>query len=146
MQIVFPDGRYTMHGKPVPVEPPKGPFNRVAFAAAHVVSDPLSNNDPSGAPAIDWERTLAFRAHLLDLGFGIAEAMDTSQRGMGLDWPSALELIRRSLAHAGNKAGMIYSGCGTDHLPPQEARSLDDVIAAYLQQLHAVQNSVGASS
>ena len=143
MQIVFPDGRYALHGKPLPVEPPTGPFNRVAFAAAHVVADPLAANDPSGPPAIDWERTLAFRSHLLDLGFNIAEAMDTSQRGMGLDWPNALELIRQSLSHAGSKAGMIHSGCGTDHLAPQDAHSVDDVVAAYLQQLHAIQKLGG---
>ena len=70
----------------------------------------LSDADPSGPAAIDWERTLAYRRHLLDLGFGIAEAMDTSQRGMGLDWPSALELIKRSLADAGPRAGTDLFG------------------------------------
>ena len=78
-----------------PVSQP--PFSRVAFAAAHVVADPLADNDPWLAPAIDWERTIAFRRHLWSLGFGVAEAMDTAQRGMGLDWKDALELIRRSL-------------------------------------------------
>jgi hypothetical protein len=143
MQISFPSGAYTLQGKPVPVASPASSFNRVAFAAAHVVADPFSGVDPSGVPAIDWPRTLAFRTHLLDLGFGIAEAMDTSQRGMGLDWDSARELIRQSLAHAGNKAHLIASGCGTDHLAPEEARTLDDVIAAYLTQLHAIQKLGG---
>ena len=115
----------------------------MAFAAAHVVVDPLTNADPSGAAAIDWDKTLAYRSHLLDLGFGIAEAMDTSQRGMGLDWPSALELIRQSIAHAGPRANQIASGCGTDHLMPQDANSLDDVIKAYLEQLHAIQKLDG---
>ncbi|MBL8790564.1 MAG: dihydrodipicolinate synthase family protein [Rhizobiales bacterium] len=143
MQIRFPDGRYLLQGKPLPIVPPAAGFNRVALAAAHVVADPLSNADPSGPPAIDWDRTLAFRSHLLELGFGIAEAMDTSQRGMGLDWPNARELIRQSIAHAGPKAHLIASGCGTDHLPLQDARSLDDVIAAYLHQLHAIQKLGG---
>ena len=93
MKIKFPDGSYTLLADPLEAKKPKTPFNRTAFAAAHVVADALSDADPSGPPAIDWERTLAFRRHLLDLGFGIAEAMDTSQRGMGLDWPRALELI-----------------------------------------------------
>lgn len=143
MKITFPDGAYRLQGSPLPDVAPKAPFNRVAFAAAHVVADALSYTDPSAAPAVDWPRTLAFRSHLLDLGFGIAEAMDTSQRGMGLDWPSALELIRQSLAHAGSKAQLIASGCGTDHLHPIDAKSLDDVIAAYLHQLHAIQKLGG---
>jgi hypothetical protein len=119
------------------------PFNRVVYAAAHVVADPFSNDDPTLRAAIDWPTTLKFRSHLLDLGFGIAEAMDTSQRGMGLDWPNALELIRQSLAHAGSKAHLIASGCGTDHLLPQDAKTLDDVIRAYLEQLHAIQKLGG---
>lgn len=143
MQISLPSGVYSLQGKPLPVAPPGTPFNRVAFAAAHVVADPFSGNDPSGVPAIDWPRTLAFRTHLLDLGFGIAEAMDTSQRGMGLDWDSAHELIRQSLAHAGKKAHLIASGCGTDHLAPEDAKTLDDVISAYLTQLHAIQKLGG---
>jgi hypothetical protein len=143
MQIAFPSGTYALQGTPLPVSPPARPFNRVAFAAAHVVADPFSGSDPSGTPAIDWPTTLAFRTHLLDLGFGIAEAMDTSQRGMGLDWNSAHELIRQSLAHAGSKAHLIASGCGTDHLAVADARTLDDVIAAYLMQLHAIQKLGG---
>jgi hypothetical protein len=115
----------------------------VVYAAAHVVADPFSNNDPTIKAAIDWPTTLKFRTHLLDLGFGIAEAMDTSQRGMGLDWPNALELIKQSLAHAGPRAHLIASGCGTDHLAPQNAKTLDDVIAAYLEQLHAIQKLGG---
>jgi Protein of unknown function (DUF993) len=148
MKINLPDERgklrsYALKGEPVRPIKPKRPFNRIAFAAAHVVSDPFSANDPSGPPAINWDRTLAYRHHLLDLGFGIAEAMDTSQRGMGLDWPNALELIRQSLRSAGKRADMIYSGCGTDHLAPNEARTLDDVIRAYIQQLHAIQKLRG---
>ncbi len=134
---------YRLQGEPIPVRKPRSAFNRVAFAAAHVVADPRSGADPSGTPAIDWEATLAYRRHLLDLGFGIAEAMDTSQRGMGLDWPAALDLITRSLKAAGKRAGLIYSGCGTDQLHPADARSLDDVVKAYLEQLHAIQKLDG---
>ena len=129
---------YHLVGEPIAVRKPKTPFNRVAFAAAHVVADPLSSDG-----ALDWDRTLAFRHYLLDQGFGIAEAMDTSQRGMGLDWPLAHELIARSLKSAGPEASRIYSGCGTDHLLPADARSIDDVVKAYLEQLHAIQKLGG---
>ena len=123
---------------PLKIRTPKVPFNRIAFAAAHVVADPFSNSG-----AVDWKSTLAYRRYLLKQGFGIAEAMDTSQRGMGLDWPVALELIKRSLADAGEKAHLIYSGCGTDHLSPADARSLDDVMRAYDMQLEAIQKLGG---
>jgi hypothetical protein len=143
MDISFPNGPYTLSGKAVPSIASHHGFNRIVYAAAHVVADPLSNEDPTLRAAIDWPTTLKFRSHLLNLGFGIAEAMDTSQRGMGLDWPNALELIRQSLAHAGDKAHLIASGCGTDHLLPQNATSLDDVVRAYLEQLHAIQKLGG---
>ncbi len=143
MQIVFPNGTYTLHGTAVSATPPVQPFNRISYAAAHVVADPFSDNDPTVKAAIDWSKTMAFRSHLLDLGFGIAEAMDTSQRGMGLDWPNALELVRRSLDHAGPRAHLIASGCGTDHLMPNDATDLDHVIRAYLEQLHAIQKLGG---
>ncbi|MBP2315712.1 dihydrodipicolinate synthase family protein [Azospirillum soli] len=120
-----------------------GPLNRVAFAAAHVVADPLADNDPWLTPAIDWDRTIAFREHLWDLGFGVAEAMDTAQRGMGLDWSASLELIRRSLAAAKPRGGLVFSGAGTDHLAPEEARSIDDVIRAYEEQVSAVEGLGG---
>src|SRR6476659_8424730 len=97
----------------------EGTLNRVAFAAAHVVADPLADNDPWLTPAIDWERTLAFRHRLWDLGLGVAEAMDTAQRGMGLGWSDARDLIRRALAEAaGRKDALIACGAGTDHLTP----------------------------
>jgi Protein of unknown function (DUF993) len=135
---------YALQGTPIVIA--KGPksFNRVAFAAAHVVADPLSTADPSGPPAIDWDKTIAFRHHLLDLGFGIAEAMDTAQRGMGLDWKNALELIRRSLASVKDREdAVIFSGCGTEQLDPRDARNVDDIIRAYLEQLHAIQKLGG---
>ena len=129
-----------------PIEVPAGPhrFNRTAFAAVHVVADPFAAQEPGIGPAIDWEATLAFRRHILDLGLGVAEAMDTAQRGMGLDWPTARELIERSLSAAARaERERIVSGVGTDHLDPGEARSLDDVVAAYLEQLAAVQKAGG---
>ena len=96
-----------------------GPFNRVALAAAHVVADPLADVDPWLDVAIDWERTIAYREHLWDLGLGVAEAMDTAQRGMGLEWNAARELIRRSLdAARGRRGALIFCGAGTDQLPP----------------------------
>ncbi len=78
----------------------QGTLNRVAFSAAHVVSDPLADVDPWLTAAVDWDKTIAFREHVWDLGLGVAEAMDTAQRGMGLDWPTSLELIRRSVKAA----------------------------------------------
>lgn len=143
MKIRFPEGSYTLLADPLKVHKPKVPFNRVAFAAAHVVADARASADPSGPPAIDWDCTLAYRRHLLDLGFGVAEAMDTSQRGMGLDWPSALDLIGRSLSEAGRRRNMIFSGAGTDQLDPARARSLDDVVRAYLEQFNAIQKLEG---
>ena len=92
-------------GEPI-VLPKKGAaprFNRVAYAAAHVVADPLADNDPWLDAAVDWDRTIAFREYLWDLGLGVAEAMDTAQRGMGLDWTNSLALIRRSVAEAATR-------------------------------------------
>jgi len=120
------------------------PFNRVAYAAAHVVADPLADNDPWLAPAIDWDRTVAFRKYLWSLGLGVAEAMDTAQRGMGLDWPTSLELIRRSLEAAKTEPGaVIASGAGTDHLEPGPDVTIDDVIRAYEEQCAAVEKLGG---
>ena len=108
------------------------------------MADPLAAQEPSLGPAIDWDATLAFRRHILDLGLGVAEAMDTAQRGMGLDWPAAKDLIERTLAAtAPGERERIVSGVGTDHIDPAEARSLDDIVAAYLEQLAAVQKAGG---
>ncbi len=120
-----------------------GKLNRVAFAAAHVVADPLAEADPWLDAAIDWDRTIAFREHLWDLGFGVAEAMDTAQRGMGLGWPDSLELIRRSVAAAKARNGVVFSGAGTDHLAPEAAKNVDDVIRAYEEQIAAIEKSGG---
>ncbi|WP_455270538.1 dihydrodipicolinate synthase family protein [Rhizobium herbae] len=137
---------YRLTGTPI-ARPQVAPvFNRIAYAAAHVVSDPLRDLDPWGRPAIDWERTMAFRHHLWALGFKIAEAMDTSQRGMGLDWAGAQELIRRSLTEARSVPGAdLACGAGTDHLSPADTRSLDDVIRAYETQIGFVEQEGGRS-
>ena len=121
-------------------------FNRIAYAAAHVVSDPWADTTPWNKPAIDWDTTMAFRHHLWGLGFRIAEAMDTSQRGMGLDWAGAQELIRRSLTEARSVEGAdLACGAGTDQLAKQDAKSLDDVIAAYEEQVGFVEKHGGRS-
>jgi hypothetical protein len=105
------------------------PLNRVALAAAHMVADPLADNDPWLTNAIDWDRTMAYRDYLWGLGLGVAEAMDTAQRGMGLDWAGALDLIKRSVKQAQATPGaVVFSGAGTDHLDPAQATSVDDVI------------------
>ncbi|TCT04300.1 dihydrodipicolinate synthase family protein [Aquabacter spiritensis] len=116
-----------------------GPFTRIAFAAAHVVADPLRSENPWLDAAIDWDRTIAYREHLWDLGFQVAEAMDTAQRGMGVDWPTSLDLIRRSVAAAKARGAGVYSGAGTDHLAPEAARTLEDVIHAYEEQIAAIE-------
>ena len=122
----------------------KPPFNRITYAAAHVVADPLAESDPWLDAAIDWERTIAFRRHLWSLGLGVAEAMDTAQRGMGLDWPTSLELIRRSLDAARDHPGaLIGSGAGTDHLEANGRVTLDDVIRAYEEQCAAIEKLGG---
>src|ERR1700749_4937264 len=121
-----------------------GTLNRVAFSAAHVVAAPLADVDPWLTAAIDWDRTIAFREHVWDLGVGVAEAMDTAKRGMGLDWPTSLELIQRSVAAAKARGNaLVFSGAGTDHLAPEDARSLDDVIRAYEEQIAAVEKAGG---
>src|SRR5688500_20280096 len=116
LTIKLPTGNYAVR-EPAPFARPKAPFTRKALAAAHVVADPLSAKDPWLEAAIDWDATLAYRRHLWSWGFGVAEAMDTAQRGMGLDWANSLELVRRSVQAAG-KGDVVASGAGTDHLPP----------------------------
>ena len=122
-------------------EKPQNAFTRKALAAAHVVADPLSTKEPWLEAAIDWEATLAYRRHLWTWGFGVAEAMDTAQRGMGLDWANSLELIRRSLGAAkGIHGAEIWSGAGTDHV---SNTNLDGVIAAYEEQCAAIEKLGG---
>jgi hypothetical protein len=136
--------RYTT-GEPIVIprgkdqaSPPQ--FNRVAYAAAHVVAGPLADIDPWLDTAVDWDKTIAFRHYLWDLGLGVAEAMDTAQRGGGLDWPAAKELIRRALEAAKSRPGVkICCGVGTDHLPAAAGVGIDDIIRAYEEQIEAVE-------
>ncbi|HTE97939.1 MAG TPA: DUF993 family protein, partial [Bradyrhizobium sp.] len=122
----------------------EGTLNRVAFSAAHVVADPLADVDPWLTSAVDWDRTIAFREHVWDLGLGVAEAMDTAQRGMGLNWPTSLELIQRSVKAAKARGNaLVFSGAGTDHLAVEDAGNLDDVIRAYEEQIAAVEKAGG---
>ena len=124
--------------------PAEQPFNRIAYAAAHVVADPLAERDPWLEAAIDWDATIDFRRHLWSLGLGVAEAMDTAQRGMGLDWPTSLELIQRTLEAAQDFPGaLIGSGAGTDHLAPGADVTIDDVIRAYEEQCAAIEKLGG---
>jgi hypothetical protein len=112
---------------------------RTAFAAAHVVVDPLRTAEPLTQPMLDWDATLAYREYLWSLGFSVAEAMDTAQRGMGLDWPLALELIKRSTAAAKARGALVASGAGTDHLPLGKTLNLQEVTDAYLKQCEAIE-------
>lgn len=146
MKIALPDknGRledYHLVGTPIDPVPLGENAARVIFAAAHVVADPFATGEPSGPAVLDWEATLAFRRYLAGLGLGIAEAMDTAQRGMGLDWPGAQELITRTKAELPD--ALVFNGCGTDHLLAQDARSPDDVKRAYLEQVTAIQKVGG---
>jgi len=122
-------------------ERPAQPFTRVALAAAHVVADPFSAKAPWLEAAIDWDATLAYRRHLWSWGFGVAEAMDTAQRGMGLDWASSLELIARTLDAAKDVQGaVVFSGAGTDHVAQADVAG---VIAAYEEQCAAIEKLGG---
>ena len=132
---------YRLQGTPIAAAPLGPNPARVVFSAAHVVADPFTSSDPSGPAAVDWDDTMAFRRHLADLGLGIAEAMDTAQRGMGLDWEGALELITRTKAELPD--ALVFNGCGTDHLAPENATSTDDVKRAYLEQVEAIQKVGG---
>ncbi|MDM0111226.1 dihydrodipicolinate synthase family protein [Variovorax sp. J22R133] len=150
MQITLPQADGTLKTyvpKAQPIVPRGAPakFNRTVFAAAHVVVNPLATVDPwDASPAIDWERTLAFREHLWSLGFKVAEAMDTAQRGMGVDWPVARELIQRSLRHARTIPGAdLACGVGTDQLLPGPDVTIAQVEAAYRAQLEVVEAEGG---
>ena len=117
------------------------PFkSRIAFAAAHVVADPRGENVPGAPAVVDWDATLGFRRHLFRYGLGVAEAMDTAQRNMGLDWPATQELIKRSAALAQEHGARIASGAGTDQLLTP-AGSLGEVTDAYLEQLEFVEGA-----
>ncbi len=145
MQIHLPqaDGslkHLALQAAPVRPSGPPPVFDRTVYAAAHVVVDPAATHDPWSAPcAVDWDATLAFREHLYRLGFRVAEAMDTAQRGMGVDWPVARELIRRSARHARAVGGVLACGVGTDQLPPGPGVGLAEVEAAYREQMEVAE-------
>ena len=137
---------YALQGEPLRPRAPKVALTRTAFAAAHVISDPLAARSPwDGRPAVDWEATLAFRTGLWDQGLGLAEAMDTAQRGMGVDWDTALELIRRTMAaaRAHPQRPRVACGAGTDHRTLVEMASPDAIAAAYEEQSEAIEAAGG---
>ena len=145
LNLPTPDGRleaYRLSGTPLLPRAPKVALTRTAFAAAHVVSDPLRERNPwDTRPAIDWDATLAFRQYLWDQGLGLAEAMDTAQRGMGVDWRTALELVQRTMraAKVHPLKPRIASGAGTDHKQPSELSSADAILDAYTEQATAIE-------
>ena len=135
---------YTLTGAPQPKRSASSAFNRIAYSAAHVVANPTADINPSLDCAIDWDATIAYRLHLWRLGLGVAEAMDTAQRGMGLSWPISLELIKRSLDAAKDVPGaLVASGCGTDHLDIDQVKNIDDVIRGYETQMEAIEKLGG---
>ncbi|WP_324650304.1 dihydrodipicolinate synthase family protein [Georgenia sp. H159] len=147
-ELLLPDSRgarssYQLR-EPGPWRRPQARLTaRVAYAAAHVVPAVWADNSPEAPAQIDWDSTLAFRHYLWSYGLGVAEAMDTAQRGMGLDWPATVELIRRSSAEARSAGGAIAAGAGTDQLdlttlPDDRRRALATVLDAYREQLFVV--------
>jgi Protein of unknown function (DUF993) len=134
---------YTPVGDPVDIAPAAPSKTRVAYAAAHVVCDPLANNNPTLDADLDWEATLSYRRYLWSLGLSVAEAMDTAQRGMGLGWETSRELIRRSIAEACAEGGEIACGAGTDHLDPTDVATLSEIRRAYEEQCAFVEGEGG---
>ena len=134
---------YTPSGEFLYADGGAPPRERLPYAAVHVVANSRVDTSPTGPAALDWERTLAFRRYIWRYGLGVAEAMDTAQRGMGLDWEASKELIRRSVAEARAVGGRIVCGAQTDHLAPGSAKSLRDVEAAYEVQCEFVESQGG---
>ncbi len=137
---------YRLTGEPLVPRAPRVPLTRIAFAAAHVVSAPLQERDPwLGSPAVDWENSLRFRNWLWDQGLGLAEAMDTAQRGMGVDWPTAKELIERTMrdARAHPLKPRVACGAGTDQKQIGSFKNADDILAAYTEQVEAIEAAGG---
>ncbi|WP_298822412.1 dihydrodipicolinate synthase family protein [uncultured Roseibium sp.] len=137
---------YSPTGDALTPRAPRTTLTRTAFAAAHVVSDPLAERAPwEGSPAVDWENTLRFRHWLWDQGLGLAEAMDTAQRGMGVDWPTAKELIERTMreAKAHPMKPRVACGAGTDQKALEELTTLHDIQAAYCEQMEAIEAAGG---
>jgi hypothetical protein len=144
-ELVLPgaDGQlapYRMLARPLPAAAGPPARSRIAYAAAHVVADPLADNTPGRPARLDWDATLEFRHHLWRHGLGVADAMDTAQRGMGLDWAATAELVRRSAAEAATVGGALVCGAGTDQLPPGE-HDLAAVLHAYEEQLEVLEDA-----
>jgi hypothetical protein len=146
VRLPDPGGRtydYTPIGKFLYADGGPPPRTRRPYAAVHVVADAMADTTPVSPPAVDWDRTLAFRRHIWKYGLGVAEAMDTAQRGMGLDWTASQELIRRSVAEAKAVGGRIVCGAQTDHLVPGSASDLREIEAAYEEQCEFVEAQGG---
>ncbi|WHX26545.1 dihydrodipicolinate synthase family protein [Virgibacillus halodenitrificans] len=126
-----------------PIPENKSFEKRIAFSAAHVVADPFAGTDPLNNSKVDWESTLQYRHYLWSQGLGVAEAMDTAQRGMGLTWEQAKELISKSVTEAKSVGGRIACGAGTDHLHAGPGIQLDDVLNAYSEQCEFVESQGG---
>ncbi|ANC31370.1 hypothetical protein I598_1822 [Isoptericola dokdonensis DS-3] len=131
---------------PGPWVAPSAPIrSRVAFAAAHVVPHVGAENVPGAPAVVDWDATLAYRHQIWRYGLGVADAMDTAQRGMGLDWAATQELVRRSAAEAASVGGAIACGAGTDQLDPAAVepgeQGLAAVVDAYREQVRVVQEA-----
>ena len=142
LTLKLPTGNHAVR-EPAAFERPNAPFTRKALAAAHVVADPLSTKEPWLEAAIDWDATLSYRRHLWSWGFGVAEAMDTAQRGMGLDWATSLELIKKSVQESRSVDGaFVASGAGTDHLAPGQ-HSIEKIVEAYEEQCAAIEKLGG---
>ena len=137
---------YALQGTPLIPRAPRVALTRTAFAAAHVISDPLAERSPwDTRPAVDWDATLAFRVGLWDQGLGLAEAMDTAQRGMGVDWATARELITRTMraAKAHPLAPRVACGAGTDHVALADLRDAAAITAAYETQAEVIEAAGG---
>ncbi len=137
---------YTLQGTPLVPRAPRVALTRTAFAAAHIISDPMAERSPwDTRPAVDWDATLAFRSGLWDQGLGLAEAMDTAQRGMGVDWATAKELIIRTMraAKAHPLAPRVACGAGTDHIDLADLRDTSAILAAYETQAEVIEAAGG---
>ena len=137
---------YQLSRDSLTLKAPNVALTRTAFATAHVISDPLAERDPwHGRPAMDWDNTLRFRHYLWDQGLHLAEAMDTAQRGAGVDWHTASELIQRSLTEARTHPlkPRVACGAGTDHFAIKQLQSEAALIAAYSQQMEMIEAAGG---
>jgi hypothetical protein len=133
-------------GEPGAWQRPTHPItSRVAYAAAHVIPNSLADNVPGGPADLDWDATMAYRHELWSYGLGVADAMDTAQRGMGLDWPATRELIRRSGREAAAVGGRLACGAGTDQLDvagiPSGSSGLAAITDAYREQIEVVREA-----